>query len=421
MPPTETAPEQVTAGPAPSAAGPLRAARIDSVDVLRGLVMVLMLLDHTREFVQRDAPFFDAANLARTTAPLFFTRWVTHFCAPIFVLLAGTGAALQLRRGRTPAQVARFLASRGLWLMVLEFTVVRLAVAFDLDYGAFPGMMQVIWAIGVGMVVLATLVGLRVPTRAIAALGVAIVLLHNLLDAVQARGLAGPGSQAPDALGTLWMVLHQPGFIQVFGAPMLVAYPLLPWMGVLLAGFGLGSVYTWDAERRQGLLTRLGLAMVAAFVMLRFWGVYGDPAPWAAQKNALFTALSFIATSKYPPSLQFVLMTLGPALLALAWLERVPRGFVGRVLVTYGRVPLFYYLLQWLAAHSLGLGLALAAGKPTAHLFGFPGGTQPPPGAGFGLGVTYLAWITGLLLTYPLCRWFAGVKRRRTDWWLSYL
>jgi uncharacterized membrane protein len=217
------------------------------------------------------------------------------------------------------------------------------------------------------------------------------------------------------------MVLHQPGFIKVLGAPMLVAYPLLPWLGVTLCGFALGRVYAWPAERRQRFLTRLGIAMVAAFVVLRAAGVYGDPQPWAAQKNGLFTALSFIATSKYPPSLEFILMTLGPALVALAWLERTPRGPVGRVLVTFGRVPLFYYVLQWIAAHSAGIGLSAIAGRPYSHLFGFPGGTAPKPGAGFSLGVTYLAWITGVALTYPLCRWFAEVKRRHTQWWLSYL
>jgi uncharacterized membrane protein len=399
---------------APSA--PARRMRIDSVDLLRGAVMVLMLLDHTREFVHSDAPFFDAADLSRTTVLLFITRWVTHFCAPTFVFLAGAGAALQLARGRSKRELSRFLLSRGAWLVVLEFTVVRLGVVFDLDYRAFPGMLQVIWAIGVSMMVLAALIHLR--TRWIAALGIAIVALHNLTDPLNVAVASGA---TPDAAGALWMVLHQPGFIQVLGVRLLVLYPVLPWIGVLLCGYCLGHVYAWEPERRRRLLVRLGAGMVAAFVLLRLTNLYGNPFPWSAQKDAAFTVLSFINTAKYPPSLQFILMTLGPALLVLAWVETVRRGPVGRALVTFGRVPLFFYLLQWFVAHALGLLLSLAAGKPTGHLFGFPGAHPAQPGAGFGLGVTYLAWAAGVALLYPLCRWFAGVKQRRDDWWLSYL
>jgi uncharacterized membrane protein len=399
-----------------AAAPPARRTRIDSVDLLRGAVMVLMLLDHTREFVHRDAPFFDAADLSRTNVLLFITRWVTHFCAPTFVLLAGTGVALQLGRGRSKGEISRFLLTRGAWLVFLEFTVIRFGVVFDLDYRAFPGMLQVIWAIGVSMMVLAALIHLR--TRWIAAIGVAIVALHNLTDPLNVA--VAPGA-TPGAAGALWMVLHQPGFISVLGARVLVLYPVLPWIGVLLCGYCLGHVYAWPAERRRRLLVRLGAGMVAAFVLLRLSNLYGNPFPWSVQKNAAFTALSFVNTAKYPPSLLFILMTLGPALLVLARVETTRRGPVGRALVTFGRVPLFFYLLQWPVAHGLGLLLSLAAGKPVSHLFGFPGAHPVQPGAGFGLGVTYLAWAAGVALLYPLCRWFAEVKRRRDDWWLSYL
>jgi uncharacterized membrane protein len=399
--------------PAP-APPPARRARIDSVDLLRGIVMVLMLLDHTREFVHRDAAVFDAANLARTTPLLFLTRWVTHFCAPTFVLLAGAGAAMQLARGRSKRELSRYLVTRGAWLVFLEFTLVRLGVAFDLDYRAFPGMLQVIWAIGVSMMVLAALVHLR--TRWIAAIGVAIVALHNLTDPLNVP------RPDPDLAGALWMVLHQPGMVPVLGMPLLVIYPLLPWMGVFLCGFCLGQVYAWDAPRRRKLLVGLGMGMIAAFLLLRATNLYGNPFPWTAQKDALFTVMAFVNTAKYPPSLLFVLMTLGPALLMLAWAERARRrGAVGRALVTFGRVPLFFYLLQWPVAHGMGLLLSLVAGKPTSHLFGVPGGTPPEPGAGFGLAVTYAAWLAGVALLYPLCAWFSRVKERRGDWWLSYL
>jgi len=409
---TRTAVPRPTSAPA-SAPPPSSRARIDSVDLLRGAVMVLMLLDHTREFVHRDAPLFDAANLSRTTVALFLTRWVTHFCAPVFVFLAGTGVALRLARGSSKGEVSRFLLTRGAWLVFLEFTVVRLGVAFDLDYRAFPGMLQVIWAIGVSMMLLAALIHLR--TSWIAALGIAIVALHNLGDPLNVP------RPDPDAAGALWMVLHQPGFIPVLGTRLLVIYPLLPWLGVLLCGYALGQVYGWDAVRRRRLLVWLGVGMIALFTLLRLPNLYGDPAAWSAQKTAAFTVLSFVNTTKYPPSLLFVLMTLGPALLLLAWVETLRRGPVGRALVTFGRVPLFFYLLQWFVAHALGLLLSLAAGKPTGHLFGIPGFTPAEPGAGFGLGVTWLCWAAGVLLLYPLCRWFAGVKRRRRDWWLGYL
>jgi uncharacterized membrane protein len=403
----------------PSAAAPART-RVDAVDLLRGLVMVIMLLDHTRDFVHRDALFFDPANLDRTTPALFLTRWITHYCAPVFVFLAGTGAYLQLARGKTRAELSRFLLTRGLWLMVLELTVVRCAVAFNVDYAQFPGFLQVIWAIGVSMVVLAALIHL--PLRAVAGIGIGIVALHNLADGVTVQGWQGPGSRAPDALEALWMMLHQPGFIVVAGLPVLVLYPVLAWIGVLAAGYAFGAVYDWPAERRRRFLVRLGLGLTAAFVVLRATNLYGDPSEWSARKDGVFTVLSFLNATKYPPSLLFVLMTLGPAILALAWFERAERGPVARALVTYGRVPLFFYVLQWIVAHLVAIVFSLIAGKSVAHLFEFPGAIQPPPtGVGFGLGMTYLAWILGIALTYPLCRWFAGVKRRRTEWWMSYL
>ena len=410
--------ETVIPGPlsAPAAAAPpARRTRIDSVDLLRGLVMVLMLLDHSREYVHRDGLVFDPSDLSRTTVAIFLTRWVTHFCAPAFVFLAGTGVALQLARGKSKRELQRFLLTRGAWLIVLEFTLVRFVVTFDLDYAAFPGMLQVIWAIGVSMIVLAALIHLR--TRWIAAIGIAIVALHNLTDPLNVAPMAVP----PEGADAFWMVLHQPGFISVFGVRLLVLYPVLPWIGVLLCGYCLGQVYGWDAERRRRLLVRLGVGMVAAFILLRLTNVYGNPFPWSAQKDAAFTVLSFVNTQKYPPSLLFILMTLGPALLLLAWVEPMRRGPVGRALVTFGRVPLFFYVLQWVMAHGLGLLLSLAAGKPTSHFFGMPGFTPPEPGAGFSLGVAYLCWLAGVAMLYPLCRWFAAVKARRDDWWLSYL
>jgi uncharacterized membrane protein len=394
-------------------------ARIDAVDVLRGLVIVLMLLDHTRDYVHRTALAFDPTDLSRTTEALFLTRWVTHLCAPVFAFLTGVGAALQLVRGTPRAAVARFLVTRGFWLIVLEFTAIRFGLTFDLDYAAFPGMLEVMWVLGASMIVLAGF--LYLPRAAVAAVGIGIVTLHNLADGVVVQGWAGPGTAGPDLLGAVWMVLHQQGFITAFGMPLLVAYPLLPWIGVVLCGYALGAVYGWEGMRRRRFLGLLGLAMMAAFVVVRAINAYGDPTPWSVQRDAAWTAMSFVNTRKYPPSLLFLLMTLGPALVILAWRERVPLGRAGRALVTFGRVPLFFFVVQWLVVHPLGIILSLIAGRPIAHLFGMPGGTPPAPDAGFGLGVTYLAWLAGLAVLYPLCRWFAELKRRRAAWWLRYL
>jgi uncharacterized membrane protein len=399
-----------------------RRPRVDAVDLLRGLVMVIMLLDHTRDFVHWGAFVFDPTDLSRTSPALFMTRWVTHFCAPVFVFLAGTGAYLQLARGKTKTQLSRFLWTRGLWLIVLEFTVVRVLVFFDVDY-RFLGMAQVIWAIGVSMIVLAALV--RLPLRAVAAIGVSMIALHNLFDGIRVVPWQGPGSAVPSATAKLWMVLHQPGAFPVLGWPSPVVfalYPLIPWIGVMAAGYAFGAIYDWGPERRQRFLLRLGVVLTAAFVIIRATNLYGDPAEWTVQRSALFTVLSFVNTTKYPPSLLFLLMTLGPSLLALAWFERSGRNFAGQACVTFGRVPLFFYVMQWFTAHSLGVIAHALADKPWQRLIGVPFNAPPATSAdGFGLTATYLLWLLGLVLLYPLCKWFAGVKARRRDWWLSYL
>jgi uncharacterized membrane protein len=394
-------------------------ARIDSVDLLRGLVMVLMVLDHTRDFFHRGVWLFDPTDPARTEPVLFFTRWVTHFCAPVFVLLAGVGVALQRRRGASRGELSRFLWTRGVWLVVLELTVVRFGFTFNFDLPDL-GVLQVIWALGISMIVLAALIHL--PTPVVAVFGVAMVMLHNALDGIDVP--LGPGAPAPSAMQQLWMVLHQPGPVSVFGAPIFVLYPLVPWVGVMAAGYALGGVYGWEAERRRRFLVRLGVAMTMAFAALRALNVYGDPAPWSTQaRGAAYTALSFLNVTKYPPSLLFLLATLGPALVALAWMERSGRGPVARALLVFGRVPLFFYLLQWPLAHGLAVLAGWAAGQPVRWLFLNVADrfANPPSGAGFGLGVVYAAWALSILILHPLCRWFAGVKRRRTEWWLRYL
>ena len=398
--------------------------RIDSIDLLRGIVMVIMMLDHTRDFIHNALFQFDPTDLSRTNVALFFTRWITHYCAPVFVFLAGTGAYFQFARGKSKAELSRFLITRGLWLIFLELTVVKFGVFFNPDI-RFLGFLQVIWVIGVSMIVLAVLIYL--PKSAIAAFGVLMIALHNLFDTISVKGWNGPGTPVPGAGAKLWMLLHKPfsGFpILGDGTPViLVIYPLIPWIGVMAAGYAFGALYQLDGQRRRRLLLILGGAATLLFIVIRAINIYGDPSQWSQQKNFVFTVLSFVNTTKYPPSLLFLLMTLGPAILALALFESGSEGGVLRnFFVTFGRVPLFFYILQWFTAHGIAILLHLAFGKPASWLWRSPlsFGDQPA-GIGFNLAVVYLAWIAGVLLLYPLCRWFAGVKQRRRDWWLSYM
>lgn len=381
-------------------------ARLESVDLLRGVIMVLMALDHTRDFF--GIPGQNPTNLATASAGLFLTRWVTHFCAPVFFLLTGTGAFLSLRR-RTPAELSRFLATRGLWLIFAEIVLLRcLAYQFNFDFRVT--MLLVLWALGWAMITLALLV--RFPAWVATTFGVVLIAGHNLLDSVKS---AHP----------LWAILHQPGF--VLNTPehvVFAAYPLIPWIGVTAAGYGLGQIYRWDVARRRRFLLRLGLGLTAGFLVIRGLNIYGDPSRWAVQPSSLFTVLSFLNVTKYPPSLSFLLMTLGPALLLLYAVDRRVPGVL-RPAIVIGKVPMFYYMLHFALIHVLAV-ITCWVGWGSPHwMFESPDlghyPFTPPPGWGWQLPVVYLAWALVVLLMYPLCRWFAGVKARRTDAWLSYL
>ena len=401
---------------------PQRRTRVDSVDLLRGVIMVIMMLDHTRDFVHFQTTLFDPTDVSKTYPLLFFTRWITHFCAPVFVFLAGTGAYFQELRGKTKGELSRFLITRGIWFIVLELTVVRTIVFFNFDYPVVMGFLQVIWVIGWSMIVLAGLIHL--PMRAILTLSLALIFLHNMLDGIRVTNWQGPGSPVPGFGASLWHVLHAPGLIFPFGFPgpvVLVLYPLIPWIGVMGAGYAFCSLYKLDQGERRRILFRLGTAITVGFIVLRAINIYGDPARWSLQSTPIKTALSFLAVSKYPPSLLFLMMTLGPAMLFLAWWEGRQPGQLARIFIVYGRVPLFFYILQWLTTHTLALIAGRIAGKPTDYLFAnLVFGPPWAPGSGFGLAMVYALWILGVALLYPLCRWYAGVKARRHDWWLSY-
>lgn len=387
--------------------------------------MIIMALDHVRDFFHADAMVFRPEDLTRTYPALFFTRWVTHFCAPVFFFLAGAGASLWVARaGRTTAALSRYLWTRGLWLVVLELTVLRFGFFFSLTEG--PLLLTVLWALGLSMIALALLC--RLPVRVLALLSVAAIALHNLLDPIKAQQFG--------ALAFAWNTLHQPGAFFVGGTPVIVAYPLVPWVAVMAAGYCLASRDLMDAppidlrpERRPSTLTSsrlagLGALITMAFLVLRAINGYGDPSPWSTAIPGTIV-MSFLNTTKYPPSLLFLLMTIGPAFLTLAWLVRRPPGATNPVVVI-GRVPLFFFLAHFFLAHALAFPFAWATyGRVDflAHPMPSMGGSAEvyPPGFGYSLPTVYAVWMLVVLLTWPMCRWFARLKERRRDWWLGYL
>jgi uncharacterized membrane protein len=394
----------------PSAARP----RLDAVDLLRGWIMIFMALDHVRDYFHTDAlRGIDPTDPAQTYPALFFTRWITHFCAPIFFFLAGTGAFLSLGRGKTKGDLSYFLVTRGLWLVLLELTVVRFGWTFSIDPRDAFG--QVIWALGWSMVVLAALIHLPMP--ALTGFAIAVIAGHNLLDG---RKPADFGSFA-----WLWTILHvQAPFEYAPGWSFFVVYPLVPWFAGMAAGFAFGNILRRDRPERRRIVLRLGLGLTAAFVILRAINLYGDPQPWVPQRNAVYTLLSFLNCSKYPPSLLFLLMTIGPALIVLALVDR-ELGKWSRPIITFGRVPLFFYLLHLPLIH----GLAVLSGYlqhryVAGGWFGppWPGAPVPhPSGYRYELPGVYAVWLLVVVLLYPLSRWFAELKQRRREAWLSYL
>ena len=387
--------------------------RIESIDALRGLVMIWMALDHVRDYFHLGSMQHDPTDLEHTTPALFLTRWITHFCAPTFVLLAGSAAFLYGHRaGRR--QLSVFLLTRGLWLMLLEITVVRLGWTFNPGFGS-PFMLQVIWAIGGCMVLLSLLV--RLPWKAVGAIGITIVCLHNLLDYIP------PDGTESDAVYLLAALFKWPLPLELGPAHLFTLYPLLPWFGILCCGYALGSLYVpgYAPDVRKKQLLKLGGMALTAFLIIRLVNAYGDPNPWSVQRSPLYTIFSFTDTEKYPPSLLFTLMTIGPALLLLAILEHV-RGPINTFLVTIGRVPLFYYVLHLYLIHGAALlAFLLTGGSIDAINYTRNPFSGLPDSFGFSLGTVYLVWMGIVWVLYPLCKAYGNVKKRSSWKGWSYL
>lgn len=388
-----------------------KTSRIESIDLLRGIVMIIMALDHARDYFNRDAYLYDPTDMTQTNAFLFFTRWITHFCAPIFMFLAGTAAFLYgLKKGEKAASF--FLLTRGIWLIFVELFIVTLGWTFNVHFTFY--ILQVIWAFGVAMIILAAIVRLPRPAQ----LSIAIVLIagHNLLDTIH---VAGNGLPA-----VAWSFLHEFHFFGYTGFSFVIGYPILPWAGLITLGYYLGGLYApgITPHRRKKLLTRLGLAFIAGFIVIRAANGYGDPNPWSTAHHPL---LSFFNVTKYPPSLDYILMTVGPALLFLAVAERPLNAFTAKIVV-YGRVPFFYYLIHIYLLHGLAVIAAMLQGYPAADMTNFTNWVTANPqlkGYGFGLGVVYAVWIAIVIALYPLCRRFDAYKRSHQAQkpWLSYL
>jgi len=388
--------------------------RMTSIDIVRGLVIVIMALDHVRDNMMI-ASVQDPTSDPTVSPLLFATRWITHFCAPTFVFLAGLSAGLMSRR-RSPGELGRFLALRGLWLILIEVAVISTATSFaptgiaELGGRTIVGL-QVIWAIGASMIVLSGMQFLG--PRACLAAGLVIVFGHNALDAVW------PPASMTGATGPLWVVLLARQSYAVGQFWVFFSYPLLPWTGIMLVGYSAARLFQSEAKLRDSRLIRIGGALVIGFVLLRALDVYGDPHAWHFDPNNLSASvMSFLAVTKYPPSLLYTLMTLGPAAIVCAYADRLP-GMIKNVLLQYGRVPFAFYVVHFYLIHSLSVLLGMAEGFQAQQMFTHY--RFYPKGYGVGLGGVYLFWILVVVLLYPLCRYVNAVKARRTDWWLSYL
>ncbi len=377
--------------------------------------MVIMALDHTRDMFHATAFTEDPVDLTTTTPFLFFTRWITHFCAPVFIFLAGISAYLQGQR-KSKKELSTFLLKRGLWLVFIEVVVITFGWTFNIYYNTI--ILQVIWAIGLSMILLAGVIWLRI--HLIAVLAIIILLGHNLLDHT--------AIMKSDHTGFLFDVLFKGNFSVHFISPdhiTLIIYPIIPWAGLMFAGYYAGQLFRSSVAvvKRKKVLNYTGIGLIGLFIVLRAFNIYGDPVDWATQKNGYFTFLSFINVTKYPPSLLFMCITIGPALILLSSLEAMSNKF-SKIITTYGAVPFFYYVLHFYILHTLSAILFFFRGhtfkEGLLDVFGFPFKFMAP-GEGYGLGVVYLVWIFTVLVLYPLCKWFRNYKAKHTNWWLSYL
>jgi uncharacterized membrane protein len=387
--------------------------RIESIDLLRGLVMIIMALDHTRDFFHKDAFTGDPLNPETTTPILYFTRWITHFCAPIFVFLSGLSAWLQSGR-KTTKELSWFLIARGLWLVVVEITIITFGITADISFSLF--ILQTIWSIGISMIILGLVIWL--PFKLILAIGLLVVLGHNSIDFAE--------DTLKGNVSLFWQFVHLPGGFSLGGGRSVgIFYPFLPWTGLMIIGYCSGKFFTTtDPIRRNKILLRSGIGLLLFFVALRATNIYGDPNQWSQQKTGLQTFFSFMNVQKYPPSLLYMSATIGGAFIFLA-VAKNTRSRLAKIISVYGRVPFFYYILHFYLLHIIAIICYLSKGHSVAEgMKGLPGLPLKftVPGEGYSLAIVYGIWIAVVIALYPLCKWYDRYKTNHKEkWWLSYL
>lgn len=385
--------------------------RIYSIDFTRGVVMIIMALDHVRDLMHVNSIAQSPTNLATTTPLLFFTRWITYLCAPIFVFLAGTSAFISFRNKNNFLQSRNFLLKRGVYLILLEFIIVNFELFFDFGYHTL--IFEVIATIGLGFIILALL--LKLSSKTIAIIGLLIIFGHNLFSLIPFR----EGSIIEAVLSPLFSL---GAFPMLTNKVFVMAYPPVPWLGIMLVGFATGKLFELQPVKRKKLFLKIGWIALLLFVVIRFVNIYGDPAPWSVQKQPVFTFLSFMNVTKYPPSLVFCLVTLGILFLILS-LSEGGKGSVINIVSVYGKVPLFYFLVHFLLIHLTLLAVLYLQGfhwsqfEFASGTFGRPKGVQ----SGLPLWGIYLLWMGVVLVLYKPCVWYGRYKSSHKNWWLKYL
>lgn len=378
--------------------------RINSIDITRGLIMVIMALDHVRDFMHTASMTQSPTNLQTTTTILFMTRWITYLCAPAFVFLSGISAFISLKRTNNFSASRKFLLTRGIWLVILEFTFINFALWFDIHFRLM--LMEVIAAIGLSFIVLSLL--LKLSSRTIGLIGILIIFGHNLL-----QGISIPSNPVAIFFSS---VLFRPFLMQLTpDFAFYTAYPLVPWLGIMLTGYACGEFFGMPVEKRTRIFIRLGLAILALFIVIRLINIYGDPSPWTHQKSALFTFLSFINTTKYPPSLLFTLLFIGITFVVLFISEKVNNRVTG-ILMVYGRVPLFYFTIHLFIIHCLMFVMLYLQGFGSSDfMFGAFNNGRPKAGGGISLPLVYLVWVGVVVILYPVCKWYGRYKFEHKD------
>lgn len=381
--------------------------RIYAIDIVRGIVMIIMALDHTRELIHVDFPKNDPLDYNTTTPVLFFTRWITHICAPVFVFLSGTSAYLSILKENNLAKSRRFLIKRGLWLILLEFTVICFGIFNDIHFNTF--LFQVVGAIGFGFIILGLLLSLNAKT--IAGIGIALIALHNLLD------------WAPDSIKAMARISILPGAVPLDASRILIiGYPPIPWLGIMLTGFGCGILFLKERSVRKKIFIQIGISALAVFALLRLSNLYGNPTPWEVKQNTLFTILSFFDLSKYPPSLLFDLLFIGIMFLLFVLFDKEKPSRTGNLLKVYGSVPLFYYIIHWFVMHAIKYVILYIQGYSYKDLaFGFDLGRAKGEN-GLPLWGVYIVWLMVITIMYPVCKKYSDYKsRNKQNAWLKYL